>query len=86
MAGPKTKRAELEPCFNNVRGAMNGYSPTDSGPSKQNRKAFVDELLGCGALDEEIEPDSWEDVLSEVEEFLVFWKVYYCGLTPEDAR
>lgn len=86
MAGSDTKRAELEPWFNNVRGAMHGYSPTDSSPSRQNRKAFVDELLNCGALDEEIEPENWGDVLSEVEEFLVFWKVYYCGLTPEEAR
>ena len=46
----------------------------------------IDELLGLVPLEEDFEPDSWNDVLSEVEEFLVFWKVYYCGLTPEEAR
>ena len=49
-------------------------------------KAHCDRAEGKPLLDEEVEPDNWEDVLSEVEEFLVFWKVYYCGLTPEEAR
>ena len=86
MVATSAEPAELQPCFDNFRGTLNGYSATDSSPSWENRKAFIDELLGLVPLEEDFEPDSWNDVLSEVEEFLVFWKVYYCGLTPEEVR
>jgi len=86
MVATSAGQAELQPCFDSIRGGMNGYSATDPSPSWQNRKAFIDEFLGLVPLEEEFEPESWDEVLGEVEEFLVFWKVYYCGLSPEEAR
>lgn len=80
------ERPALRPCFDNLRGAINGYSAKDPSPVWRNREAFIHELTGLMALDEEVEPESWDEVLDEVEQFLLFWKVYYCGLDPEAAR
>ena len=59
---------------------MAGYSATDRSPSWQNRKAFIQELTSTQSLDELIEPSSWNEVIQEVESFLEFWKLYYCGI------
>ncbi len=76
-------RRALQPCFDNVRGAMAGYSPADISPSWKNREAFLQELSSCMSLDEEVEPGSWEEVLSDVEQFLQFWKLYYCSISSD---
>jgi hypothetical protein len=65
---------------------MAGYSATDRSPSWQNRKAFKRELTDLICLSYESTPDSWDEILYEVSEYLAFWKVYYCGMNPEDAR
>jgi hypothetical protein len=74
------------PSFDNLRGSMAGYSATDPSPSWQNRKAFKRELTELMCLESSTRPESWDEVLSEVSEFLAFWKVYYCSINPEDAR
>lgn len=76
----------LRPSFNNIRGGLAGYAAKDSSPSRHNRDAFRAELTELLCFDPDVTPSDWDEVLSEVSEFLCFWKVYYCGIDPEQAR
>ncbi len=76
----------LRPSFDNIRGGLAGYAAKDCSPSRQNREAFKTELTELLCFEPDVAPSDWEEVLSEVSEFLCFWKVYYCGIDPEQAR
>lgn len=81
MVADPQEQGQLRPSFDNVRGGMHGYSPTDTSPSFRNRQAFLDELSGSMVFDEGYQPSDWEEVLGDVQRQLAFWKQYYCGVS-----
>lgn len=73
----------LLPEFCNIRGGLHGYDSKTACRTKKNLTAFVRELSSGIAFEAEPEVADWAEVVEEVEQFLVFWKKYYCGIDPE---
>lgn len=69
------------PSFNNILGELHGFQPEKGvKPHPKNLKAFeayifsnvYEECTGCA--------DTWDEVFSELERSMAFWKAYFCGI------
>lgn len=82
---PQASPQAYRPRFDNIRGAFAQYLSDNPKPSLHNRLAFIDEMAALPVFDEGMKVESWDAVISEVEDFLMFWKVYYCEMSGEQA-
>lgn len=76
-----SSQLKLTPNFNNVLGNLHGFVPEEGGkPKKQNIEAFRDYIFGNVFDNGYGAADSWDEIFSEVERSMVFWRKYFCGL------
>jgi len=70
---------QFEPCFQMLRGAMDGYDQEDFGVTEKNVEAVIGEFFDFERLQMEGATESWEAFWDHVHKDEQFWWKYYCG-------
>ena len=70
---------QFDPCFQMLRGAMDGYDQEDFGVTEKNVEALIEELFDFERLEMEGATENWQAFWDHVHKDEEFWWGYYCG-------
>ena len=76
-----SSQPKLLPNFNQILGGYRGYVPEEGvKPDPRNLKVFQEDIFENIFCEGQPLNESWDEVFSELERSMAFWKAYFCGI------